>query len=152
LSSTNQSFIIAENIRRMFYRWLSAARSARHRRMTLQRKEDKMKAACVAITWDRWRERFVEEKLRLIVNLPFLIFAVIAYDLFQEYDVIIQSQRNVLFHAFGFWQSKTKVSSLCGRSGISTLISYLLEVFARPQVSRFSLKDQVLAHLAHCDA
>jgi protein SFI1 len=54
----------------MFYRWLSATRSARHRRVTLQRKEDQMNAACVAIAWDKWRERFVDEKLRPIVSPP----------------------------------------------------------------------------------
>lgn len=63
----------AENIRRMFHRWLSAARSARHRRMILQQKEDEMKAACVAVAWDRWRERFVNEKLRPIVSLTTII-------------------------------------------------------------------------------
>jgi hypothetical protein len=67
--SFNRPLVLAENIRRMFYRWLSAARSARHRRMTLQRKEDEMKGTCVAIAWDRWRERFVAEKLRPIVSL-----------------------------------------------------------------------------------
>lgn len=64
----------------MFYRWLSAARSANRRRLTLQRKEKEMKAACVAVTWDRWRERFVNEKLRLIVSLIYLNHAVMAYD------------------------------------------------------------------------
>jgi hypothetical protein len=41
-------------------------------------------------------------------------------DRFQEYDVIIQSQRNMLFRAFGIWQSKTKVNLLRARSCIST--------------------------------
>jgi hypothetical protein len=61
---------LAENVRRMFHRWLSAARSARHRRMILQGKEDEIKAARLAVSWDRWRERFVNEKLRPIVSLP----------------------------------------------------------------------------------
>jgi protein SFI1 len=96
----------------MFYRWLSAARSARHRRITLQGKEDQMKAACIAVTWNKWRERFVDEKLRPVVSiLPHLPLAITS-DRSQEYDVIIQSQRNMLFHAFGIWQSKTKVSLL----------------------------------------
>lgn len=40
----------------------------RHRRLTLQRKEDEMKAATVAAAWNKWRERFVDEKLRPIVS------------------------------------------------------------------------------------
>lgn len=62
-----------ENIRRLFHRWLTAARSARHRRLTLQRKEDEMKAACLETAWNKWRERFVDEKLRPIVCLSFFI-------------------------------------------------------------------------------
>lgn len=58
-----------ENVRRLFYRWLSAARSARHRRMTLQRKEDQLKAASVTAAWQKWRERFIDEKLRPIVRM-----------------------------------------------------------------------------------
>jgi len=61
----------------MFYRWLSAARSARHRRLILQRKEDELKAACIAAAWDKWRERFVNEKLRSIVSFLYPIRAVI---------------------------------------------------------------------------
>lgn len=57
-----------ENVRRLFYRWLSAARSVRHRRVTLQRKEDELKASATAATWNKWRERFVDEKLRPIVS------------------------------------------------------------------------------------
>ena len=59
-----------ENIRRLFYRWLAAARSARHRRLTLQCKEEEMKAACLEAAWSKWRARFVDEKLRPIVCIP----------------------------------------------------------------------------------
>lgn len=58
----------SENIRKLFYRWLSAARSSRHRSLVLQKKEDEMKFTAVAIAWDRWRERFKDERLRPLVR------------------------------------------------------------------------------------
>lgn len=57
-----------ENIRRMFYRWLTVARAVRHRRITLQRKEDEMNFSTLSVVWDKWRDRFVDEKLRPIVG------------------------------------------------------------------------------------
>jgi protein SFI1 len=61
------SITVAENIRRMFHRWLSAARAARHRRVTLHEKENEMKLSVIAVAWDQWRGRFNDEKLRPIV-------------------------------------------------------------------------------------
>ncbi|EGO20886.1 hypothetical protein SERLADRAFT_452027 [Serpula lacrymans var. lacrymans S7.9] len=80
-----------ENIRRMFNRWLNASRSSRYRRQTLQQKEDDMKRAAIAVSWDKWRGRFKDERLRPI-----------------EHNVIVQSRRNLLFRAFGIWHSRTK--------------------------------------------
>ena len=45
-----------ENMRRMFYRWLTAARKVRHRRLLLQEREEQMKLSVVATAWDKWRE------------------------------------------------------------------------------------------------
>ncbi|KAF9457172.1 hypothetical protein BDZ94DRAFT_1273913 [Collybia nuda] len=80
-----------ENIRRIFYRWSSLARTHRHRRITLQKKEDEIKLSLIMLAWDRWRDRFSDDKLRPI-----------------EYSVIIQTQKNLIFRAFGIWHSKTK--------------------------------------------
>lgn len=52
----------------MFHRWLSATRSARRRRLTLQRKETELKAATIEVAWDKWRERYINEKLRPIAS------------------------------------------------------------------------------------
>lgn len=52
----------------MFYRWSSIARTHRHRRITLQKKEDEMKLSMIASAWDRWRDRFSDERLRPIVS------------------------------------------------------------------------------------
>jgi protein SFI1 len=52
----------------MFHRWLSSARVTRHRRVTLQRKEDEMNLGTIAVTWEKWRDRFKDEKLRPIVR------------------------------------------------------------------------------------
>ncbi|KAJ6630747.1 hypothetical protein B0H10DRAFT_1982710 [Mycena sp. CBHHK59/15] len=80
-----------ENIRKAFHRWLSAARTSRHRRLTLQRKEAEMKFGVISVSWDKWRDRFKDQRLRPI-----------------EYDVILQSDKNVLFRTFAIWHSKTK--------------------------------------------
>ena len=60
-----------ENIRRMFHHWLSAARTSRRRRISLQQKEDEVKRWRMAVVWDRWRDRFNDEKLRPIVSARF---------------------------------------------------------------------------------
>ncbi|RDB21456.1 hypothetical protein Hypma_011541 [Hypsizygus marmoreus] len=85
-------FVKREEYRnRLFNRWLNLARITRHRRITLKEKEDEMKFSVIASAWDKWRDRFSDERLRPI-----------------EYSVIIQTQKNVLFRAFGIWHSKTK--------------------------------------------
>ena len=60
--------IHSENMRRMFYRWLTAARKARHRRLYLQQKEDELKATILAAAWDKWRERFLDIRLQPVVR------------------------------------------------------------------------------------
>lgn len=99
-----------ENIRRMFHRWLAAARASQHRRVTLQQKEEEMKQTAITTAWDRWRDCFKDEKLRPIVRLSVSMSGLtLILTFIQEYDVILQSQRNLLFRSFGLWHSKTKV-------------------------------------------
>ncbi|KAG2041676.1 hypothetical protein BDR03DRAFT_1072733 [Suillus americanus] len=81
----------AESVRRMFYRWLMAARARRHKRITLREKELEFDRANVQVAWNRWRERYMDEKLR-----PLLC------------QMAIQNQKNLLFRAFGIWHSKTR--------------------------------------------
>ncbi|KAJ7470710.1 Sfi1 spindle body protein-domain-containing protein [Mycena latifolia] len=80
-----------ENIRKIFHRWLSAARTIRHRRLTLERKEAEIKFGLISVAWDKWRDRFKHQRLQPI-----------------EYDFILQSHRNSLCRAFATWHSKTK--------------------------------------------
>ncbi|KIY50867.1 hypothetical protein FISHEDRAFT_22101, partial [Fistulina hepatica ATCC 64428] len=80
-----------ENIRRMFHRWLSTARAARYRRLTLQGKEEEMRLATIGGAWEKWRDKFIEESLRGV-----------------EIEVLTQRRRNTIFKAFGVWHSKTK--------------------------------------------
>lgn len=80
-----------ETIRRTFHKWLAAARASRHRRKVLQEKEAEIKRASLAAAWDKWRERFKDERLRPI-----------------EIDLLMRTQRNTLFRAFGIWHSKTR--------------------------------------------
>ncbi|KAG0705973.1 hypothetical protein DFH29DRAFT_996399 [Suillus ampliporus] len=81
----------AENVRRMFHRWLAAARARRHKRITLREKELEFDQASVQVAWNRWRERYMDEKLR-----PLLC------------QIAIQNQKNCLFRAFGIWHSRTR--------------------------------------------
>ncbi|KZT68998.1 hypothetical protein DAEQUDRAFT_765781 [Daedalea quercina L-15889] len=80
-----------ENMRRMFYRWLTAARKARHRRLYLQQKEDELKSTVIAAAWDKWRERFLDIRLQPIAD-----------------DFLVQRQKHLMFRAFGIWHSKTR--------------------------------------------
>ncbi|KIP09496.1 hypothetical protein PHLGIDRAFT_116291 [Phlebiopsis gigantea 11061_1 CR5-6] len=80
-----------ENMRRMFYRWLNAARKVRHRRLLLQQKEEELKFAVVAGAWDRWRERYLSIRLQPTADV-----------------FLVQSQQNLMFRAFGIWHMKTK--------------------------------------------
>ncbi|KAG8217745.1 Sfi1 spindle body protein-domain-containing protein [Butyriboletus roseoflavus] len=47
--------------------------------------------ASMQVAWDRWREKYMEEKLHPIVH-----------------QVAQESQKNLLFRAFGIWHSKTR--------------------------------------------
>ncbi|KAJ7285890.1 hypothetical protein C8J57DRAFT_1446668 [Mycena rebaudengoi] len=80
-----------ENTRKIFYRWLSAARASRHRRLTLERQEAKIKFGLTSVAWDTWRERFKDKRLQPV-----------------ECDFLLQSAKNTLFRAFAIWHSKTK--------------------------------------------
>jgi protein SFI1 len=97
----------------MFYRWLTAARKSRHRRLLLQQREDELKLAIVAGVWDKWRERYLDIRLqpmvcyfRLVMTISGLMY------IFQADVFLVQNQKNVVFRAFGIWHSKTKVGYL----------------------------------------
>ncbi|KAI0361981.1 hypothetical protein OH77DRAFT_1388452 [Trametes cingulata] len=84
-----------ENMRKMFYRWLAAARKARHRRLYLQEKEEEFKLTVVAAAWDKWRERFQDIRLQPMADA-----------------FIKQRQRDLMFRAFAIWHSKSRAQSL----------------------------------------
>ncbi|KAH9001065.1 hypothetical protein EDB92DRAFT_1811986 [Lactarius akahatsu] len=62
-----------ENMRRMFYKWLTAARKVRNRRAVLQERESEMQKIQLEAVWDKWRGRFQAEKL-LPLSLPAVRF------------------------------------------------------------------------------
>lgn len=68
-----------ENMRRMFYRWLTAARKARHRRRLLQEKEREMQVAKMAEFYDRWKEKYLDIRLQPLVSLSEFLRQVVAY-------------------------------------------------------------------------
>ncbi|KAJ7063252.1 hypothetical protein C8F01DRAFT_66538 [Mycena amicta] len=80
-----------ENLRKIFYRWLSAARTTSHRRLTLERKETEMHFAVISVAWDKWRYRFMQKKLQPM-----------------EDAVILQRHHNALARTFATWRGRTK--------------------------------------------
>lgn len=61
--------LFTENMRRMFYTWLAAARKVRHKRVTLQEREFEMQKIRLENAWDKWRGRFQEENLLPLVGV-----------------------------------------------------------------------------------
>ncbi|KAI0670486.1 Sfi1 spindle body protein-domain-containing protein [Trametes maxima] len=80
-----------ENMRKMFYRWLAAARKARHRRLSLQAREDEFKLTVVSAVWDKWRERFQDIRLQPMADA-----------------FIRQHRKDIMFRAFGIWHAKSR--------------------------------------------
>ncbi|KAF8326021.1 uncharacterized protein EI90DRAFT_3018764 [Cantharellus anzutake] len=80
-----------EFLRRALLHWIQAAQKSMNRRERLERKQDEMKLSLMSAAWDRWRDRFLEEKLHSI-----------------EFDVGRQMESNLLFRAFRLWESKTR--------------------------------------------
>jgi protein SFI1 len=68
MDCTSHTFF-TENMRRMFYTWLAAARKVRHKRVTLQEREGEMQKIQLENAWDKWRGRFQEEKLLPLVGV-----------------------------------------------------------------------------------
>ncbi len=56
-------------MRKMFNRWLTVARKARHRRNQLQAKEDEFQLTVVAGAWEKWRQRFMDIRLQPKVSV-----------------------------------------------------------------------------------
>ncbi|KAJ3844508.1 Sfi1 spindle body protein-domain-containing protein [Lentinula raphanica] len=80
-----------ENMRKIFTKWLTAARAARHHRDVLRQKEEEIKLRTIEIAWDRWRERFQEERLRPL-----------------EHTLLLQNKEALKYRAFAMWFSKTQ--------------------------------------------
>lgn len=73
LTDCTSHMFSTENMRRMFYTWLAAARKVRRKRVTLQEREHEMEKIRLETAWDRWRGRFQEERLLPLVG--FILFA-----------------------------------------------------------------------------
>jgi hypothetical protein len=54
-------------------------RVTRHRRITLRENEDEFKLMVLIKSWDKWRDRFVEEKLRVLVCYNFCLDVLVVY-------------------------------------------------------------------------
>ncbi|KIK59731.1 hypothetical protein GYMLUDRAFT_74171 [Collybiopsis luxurians FD-317 M1] len=80
-----------ENIRRIFAKWLATTRAARHRRIVLEQREEEIKIMTIAVAWDKWRERFQEERLRPM-----------------EHQLRVQNREALKYRAFATWFSKTQ--------------------------------------------
>ena len=100
-------------MRRMFYKWLAAARKVRNRRAILQERECEMQRIQLETAWDRWRGRFQAEKLLpLVSDSAHVELDDEAKSLMQEKTFILQSQHANMYRAFVIWRSKTGVKLL----------------------------------------
>ncbi|KAH8833803.1 hypothetical protein DL96DRAFT_1578456 [Flagelloscypha sp. PMI_526] len=80
-----------EHVRKSFQRWLAATRAARYRRVTAERQEKEKRLKLLHWAWDKWRDQYLDEKLRPL-----------------EVEVLLQTQKNMLFRAYGIWYRQTK--------------------------------------------
>lgn len=65
-------------LRRAFHRWLTVKRAAEHRRLNHERKEAQLRQLAITSAWEKWRERFKEERLRPLVSFLHDNFSVIS--------------------------------------------------------------------------
>ena len=91
----------------MFYRWLAAAKKARHKRLQLQAKEEEFKFTVIAGAWDKWRERFQDIRLQPMVSSSLQSPGRCILILFQADAFIKQHRRDLLLRAYGVWHSKS---------------------------------------------
>ena len=124
----------------MFHRWLTAARARRHKRIILREKELELDRASVQVAWDRWRERYMDEKLRPLVSFAIsLTIRTCLTRKSQLFQIAIQNQKNCLFRAFGVWHSKTRVCvtiSNIWQCLTPTLLSHSQRSVSRPHEQR----------------
>ncbi|TBU50663.1 hypothetical protein BD309DRAFT_944429 [Dichomitus squalens] len=80
----------ADNMRKFFIRWLTAARKARHRRLQLQEREEEFKLMTVASTFDKWRERYMDIRLQPLAE-----------------SFIKKQQTDLVIRAFTAWKKKS---------------------------------------------
>jgi protein SFI1 len=55
---------LADTLRRMFIKWLTAARKSRTRRTRLAEREDEVRLKTLSTAWEAWRDHFREIRLR----------------------------------------------------------------------------------------
>lgn len=53
-----------DTLRRLFIKWLTAARKSKTRRTRLAEREDELRLDILAAVWEAWRDRFRENQLR----------------------------------------------------------------------------------------
>jgi hypothetical protein len=125
--------VCAEIIRKTFHKWLNAARNSHHLRMTLEAKEQEMRLARMTAAWDKWRDRYKDERLRVTVSNIASQARTTPNQNEQEKEVILQTQRNLVFRSFGIWLSKTQVDTLDNKC---EYISHLRDSPCRPFASQ----------------
>jgi protein SFI1 len=75
-----------------------------------QRKVAQIRQILLISAWERWRERFREERLRpLVCFLPPYFFLVDVELFHKEYQLIIDHQKHISKYSFDIWVSKTDV-------------------------------------------
>lgn len=116
---------------------MQATQKSINRRERLARKQEEMKLSLMSAAWERWRDHFLERRLRPTVRVGRVFWSYGNLTLSQEFDVGQQMEATLLFRAFRHWESKTRVSGIIilvppGRHSNETVSLYLPFVCARP--------------------
>ncbi|TDL27501.1 hypothetical protein BD410DRAFT_714677 [Rickenella mellea] len=82
-----------ETTRRMFYRWLTATRESRYRKSAHQQARSHDVKRSLSSAWDKWMDKTRDKQLKPL-----------------EHIFRFQLERNLLFRAFGMWNSKPNIS------------------------------------------
>ena len=149
----SQLTLAAENKRKMFYRWLAAAKKARHKRLQLQAKEEEFKFTVIAGAWDKWRERFQGIRLQPIVRKRIVCHEKFSSDALSRRTNSLSNGKEMPCSELSVYGTPKRKSVLFSSpSSITSLLTCSIVVFACCAVPRFPPQGQILAYMARCYA
>lgn len=138
----------------MFYKWLTAARTVRRRRVVLQEKEREMKQYLMASAWDKWRGAFKAEKLRSAVCSTgrYAYNHSPAADTYPSGAIVCASEPECVdVSGLRYVALQDQGMSFCGMP-LETQVDDVELVFTSGPLPCHKHEGQVLADMARCNA